>query len=34
VLSDIYIMRFPGLDLQQMTDDPAPDYDPVWRSLP
>jgi serine/threonine protein kinase len=31
VLSDIYIMRFPGLDLQQMTDDPAPDYDPVWR---
>ena len=34
VLSDIYIMRFPGLDLRQLTDDPAPDYDPVWRPLP
>ena len=31
VLSDIYIMRFPGVDLRQLTDDPSPDYDPVWR---
>lgn len=34
VLSDIYIMRFPGLDLHQLTDDPALDYDPVWRPQP
>jgi len=33
VLSDIYIMRFPGVDLRQMTDNPALDYDPVWRPL-
>ena len=31
VLSDIYIMKLPGIDLRQMTDDPAPDYDAVWR---
>jgi len=34
LLSDIYIMRFPGVDLRQLTDDPALDYDPVWRPLP
>jgi len=33
VLSDIYIMRFPGIDLRQLTDDPAMDYDPAWRPL-
>jgi len=33
VLSDIYVMRFPGVDLRQLTDDPALDYDPVWRPL-
>lgn len=34
LLSDIYIMTFPGSNLQQMTKDPAVDYDPVWRPLP
>lgn len=31
VLSDIYIMAFPGANLIQMTTDPAPDYDAAWR---
>lgn len=34
VLSDIYIMTFPGANLIQLTDHPAMDYDPVWRPLP
>jgi len=34
VLSDIYIMKFPGVDLHQMTEDPSLDYDPVWRPSP
>jgi serine/threonine protein kinase len=31
VEKDIYIMTFPGSNLQQITDHPAMDYDPVWR---
>jgi len=31
VLSDIYIMTFPGGNLIQMTDHPEMDYDPVWQ---
>lgn len=31
VLKDIYIMTFPGANLQQVTDHPSLDYDPVWR---
>ncbi len=31
VLSDIYIMAFPGTNLTQVTVDPALDYDPVWK---
>lgn len=31
VLSDVYIMTFPGGSLIQMTQHPAMDYDPVWR---
>jgi Tol biopolymer transport system component len=31
VLSDIYIMTFPGANLQQVTDHPGEDYDPAWR---
>jgi len=34
VLSDVYIMTFSGKDLIQMTQNPAMDYDPVWRPLP
>jgi len=34
VLSDIYIMTFPGANLIQMTEHPAMDYDPVWRPIP
>ena len=34
VLSDIYIMAFPGANLIQMTIDPAPDYDAAWRPFP
>ena len=34
VLSDIYIMAFPGANLIQMTVDPAPDYDAAWRPFP
>jgi len=33
VLSDIYIMTFPGGNLIQMTQHPEMDYDPVWRPL-
>ena len=31
VLSDVYIMTFPGGNLIQMTQHPAMDYDPAWR---
>ena len=31
VLSDIYVMAFPGSNLVQMTEDPAMDYGAVWR---
>lgn len=34
VLSDIYMMNFPGANLVQMTDHPAMDYEPAWRPLP
>ncbi len=34
VLSDIYIMVFPGSNLTQLTDNPAMDYDPAWRPSP
>lgn len=34
VLSDIYMMAFPGGTLIQLTDHPAMDYDPVWRPAP
>ena len=34
VLSDVYIMAFPGANLIQMTVDPAPDYDAAWRPFP
>ena len=34
VLSDIYVMAFPGANLIQMTEDPAPDYDAAWRPFP
>ena len=33
VLSDIYMMAFPGSNLTQITVDPAEDYDPSWRSI-
>lgn len=33
VLSDIYIMTFPGSNLTQITVDPAMDYDPVWKPV-
>jgi predicted Ser/Thr protein kinase len=33
VLSDIYMMTFPGANLIQLTDHPGLDYDPVWRPL-
>jgi serine/threonine protein kinase/Tol biopolymer transport system component len=31
VFSDIYMMRFPSSELQQLTADPGKDYDPSWR---
>ncbi len=31
VLSNIYIMSFPGSNLVQMTDHPGMDYSPAWR---
>lgn len=31
VLSDIYVMAFPGANLIQMTNNPAQDYDAAWR---
>ena len=34
VLSDIYMMSFPGANLIQLTNDPGFDYDPVWSPLP
>lgn len=34
VLSDIYIMVFPGANLTQITDHPAMDYQPAWRPIP
>jgi serine/threonine protein kinase len=34
ILSDIYIMKFPNVDLRQLTDDPGLDYDPAWRPMP
>ena len=34
VLSDIYMMTFPGANLTQLTDHPAMDYDPVWCPAP
>jgi serine/threonine protein kinase len=34
VLSDIYMMVFPGSNLTQLTDHPAMDYDPAWRPNP
>lgn len=34
VLSDIYMMVFPGSNLIQLTDNPAMDYDPAWRPSP
>jgi eukaryotic-like serine/threonine-protein kinase len=34
VLSDIYMMSFPGSNLTQLTDNPAMDYDPAWRPNP
>jgi len=34
VLSDVYIMPYPGGSLVQMTQHPGMDYDPVWRPLP
>ena len=33
VLSDIYIMTFPGSNLTQLTVDPAMDYDPAWKPI-
>jgi len=33
VLSDIYIMTFPGANLIQLTEHPEMDYDPVWRPV-
>ena len=33
ILSDIYMMAFPGANLTQLTDHPALDYDPVWKPL-
>jgi len=34
VLSDIYVMIFPGGSLVQLTVHPAMDYDPVWHPAP
>jgi Tol biopolymer transport system component len=34
VLSDIYIMSFPGAGLRQVTEHPAMDYDPAWLPQP
>lgn len=34
VLSDIYIMSFPGGGLRQVTEHPAMDYDPAWLPRP
>lgn len=34
VLSDIYMMTFPGANLTQLTDHPALDYDPAWSPRP
>ena len=34
VLSDIYMMTFPGGNLTQLTVDPSKDYDPVWAPRP
>jgi eukaryotic-like serine/threonine-protein kinase len=34
MLSDIYLMTFPGANLTQLTDHPGLDYDPVWAPLP
>lgn len=34
VLSDIYIMAFPGANLLQLTEHPEMDFDPVWRPVP
>jgi serine/threonine protein kinase len=33
VLSDIYIMTFPGANLIQLTDHMEMDYDPVWQPI-
>lgn len=33
VLSDIYIMTFPGSNLTQLTMDSAMDYDPAWQPI-
>ncbi len=33
VLSDIYIMTFPGANLIQLTEHSEMDYDPVWRPI-
>jgi TolB protein len=33
VLSDIYIMTFPGSNLTQLTMDSAMDYDPAWKPI-
>jgi serine/threonine protein kinase len=34
VLSDIYMMIYPGANLTQVTNAPGQDYDPVWRPVP
>jgi Tol biopolymer transport system component/predicted Ser/Thr protein kinase len=34
VLSDIYIMLYPGANLTQLTTDPGMDFDPVWGPGP
>ena len=34
VLSDIYMMTFPGANLTQLTVHPGLDYDPVWAPMP
>ncbi|MBG0787197.1 MAG: serine/threonine-protein kinase [Anaerolineaceae bacterium] len=33
LLSDIYIMTFPGSNLTQVTIDPGLDYDPAWKPI-
>jgi eukaryotic-like serine/threonine-protein kinase len=34
LLSDIYMMTFPGANLTQLTNHPAMDYDPAWSPRP